>query len=321
MVWLEPFTKDEWDFQIKVRRVLEIPEELKSLDVIIFHCPLDLVILERLDKPAIFYNHRSARPYTFMFKEILKHVEPMRKAVLIKDDSYIIEQHKYLYSLPDVILSNSKFTKRIMKRIFGVDSFVCYPLVDVNKFKPGKNPSRDFFFSVQRIHWQKRVDLQIEVFKGLKEKLIIAGGPANGFDYNVKRLCEDVPNVEYVGRISDREVVKYMQNAKAVIQTAFYEDFGLVPVEAMACSTPVIVVDEGGYRETVNDAVGVRVRKPYIQNLRKVIVGFDIDKFDLKVVRRQAEQFSCQRFKREMEKYIELAVEIHERRKSKVSHS
>ena len=215
MVLIEPFTKDEWNFQLKLRRVCDIPEELKKLDCIIFHCPFDLVYLERLDKPSIFYNHRSARPYTFMFKEIIKHIEPMRKAVLIKDDSYIIEQHKYLYSLADVIVSNSRFTQTIMKRIFGIDSFVSYPPVDTKKFKPAKNPSRDFFFSVQRINWQKRVDLQIEIFKGLKdEKLIIAGGPLEDYDYNVKRLCEDLPNVEYVGGITDRQVIKYMQNAK-----------------------------------------------------------------------------------------------------------
>jgi len=319
MVWAEPFDKTMWDFQIKLRRVIDIPEELKKLDVIIFHCPHDLVFLERLDKPSIFYNHRSARPYTFMFKEILKHIEPMRRAVLIKDDPYIIEQHKYLYSLADVIVSNSKFTQGIMKRVFGFDSFVCYPPVDTKKFKPAKNPSRDFYFSVQRINWQKRVDLQIEIFKELKdEKLIIAGGPLEGYDYNVKRLCEDLPNVEYVGGISDREVIKYMQNAKAVIQTCYYEDFGLVPVEALACGTPVIVTDEGGFKETIHsEKLGIRVRKPYIQNFREAIKKFDVDKFDPKLLRKEAEKYSEERFKKEMQHFIKLAIERHEKRRTR----
>ena len=314
MVLIEPFTRDEWDTQIKLRRVMDIPEELHQLDVVIFHCPFDLVLLERLDKPSIFYNHRSARPYTFMFREILRHTEPMRRAVLLKDDPYIIQQHRYLYSLADVILSNSKFTRRIMKKVFGVDSFVCYPPVDLKKFKPAKRPSRDFYFSVQRINWQKRVDLQIEAFKGLKEKLIIAGGPPEGFDYNVKRLCEDLPNVEYVGGISDKEVVKYMQNAKAVIQTGYYEDFGLVPVEALACGTPAIVVDEGGFRETIHNDVGIRIKKPYIQNLRNIVANFDVAEYDPKELRKEAEKYGEERFKVEMERYIELAVKRHEER-------
>jgi len=316
MVWIEPFTKDEWDAQVKIRRMLDIPEELLKLDVVIFHCPHDLIILERLNKPSIFYNHRSARPYTFMFDEIIKHIEPMRRMVLIKDDPYIIEQHKYLYSLADVIVSNSKFTQRIMKKVFGFDSFVCYPPVDTKKFKPAKNPARDFYFSVQRINWQKRVDLQIEIFKKLKnEKLIIAGGPPEGYDYNVKRLCEDLPNVEYVGGISDRKVVRYMQNAKAVIQTCYYEDFGLVPVEALACGTPVILVDEGGFKETIhNKKLGIRVKRPYVQNFRKAIKKFDVDKFNPKLLRKEAEKYSEERFKKEMKYYIKLAVERHAKR-------
>jgi len=314
MVLVEPFTKDEWDCQVKLRRVISIPEELLDKDVLIFHCPFDLVILERLNKPSIFYNHRSARPYTFMFKEILKHIEPMRRRVLIKDDKYIIEQHKYLYSLADVILSNSKFTKGIMKRVFGFDSYVCYPPVDLKKFKPAKRPRRDFFFSVQRVNWQKRIELQVDAFKGLNENLIIAGGPLEGFDYNLKRICEDIPNVKYIGGISDRELVWYIQNAKAVIQTGYYEDFGLVPVEAFACGTPAIVVDEGGFKETVNNPrLGIRVKKPYVENLRKAIKEFNIDNYDTKVLRKEAEKYSEDRFKREMEYYIKLAIKKHER--------
>jgi len=316
MVLIEPFTKYEWDYQINLRRRINIPEELKELDVIIFHCPFDLVLLEKLDKPSIFYNHRSARPYTFMFKYILRHIEPLRREVLIKDDPYIIEQHKYLYSLADVVVSNSKFTKSIMKRVFKIDSYVCYPPVDLKKFRPAKRPRRDFFFSVQRVNWQKRIELQIKVFEKLDEKLIIAGTSKGKYDKNIKRLCEDLDNVEYVGKIDDDELVWYMQNAKAVLQTGYYEDFGLVPVEALACGTPAIVVDEGGFKETIhNPSLGIRVRKPYIENLRKVIKEFNIDNYDTKVLRKEAEKYSEDRFKREMDKYIRFAIKIHEARK------
>lgn len=316
MAICEPFTKDEWDYQIKVRRVIKIPKELEELDVIIFHCPFDLIFLERLDKPSILYNHRSARPYTFMFKEILKYIDPLRREVVIKDDSYIIEQHKYLYSLADVILSNSKFTQGILRSVFGVDSYVCYPPVDIKKFRPARRPRRDFFFSVQRVEWQKRIDLQIKAFKGLKEKLIIAGSRGGDKDEYILRLCEDLPNVEYVGRISDDELVWYMQNAKAVLQTGYYEDFGLVPVEALACGTPAIVVDEGGFKETIHSShLGVRVKKPYISNLRKAIRTFSIDAYDPKELREEAKKYSMERFRKEMDKYIRLAITRHEEKK------
>jgi len=312
MVWAEPFDRTAWDYQIRMRKMIEIPKELKKLDCIIFHCPHDLVFLERLDKPSIFYNHRSARPYTFMFKWILKHIEPMRKAVLIKDDPYIIEQHKYLYSLVDVILSNSKFTQRIMRKVFGFKSYVCYPSIDLKFFKPAKNSKRSFFFSIQRINWQKRVELQVEAFKDLDETLIIAGGPLEGYDYNLKRLCEDVPNVKYIGGITDRQARWYMQNAKAVIQTGYYEDFGLVPVESLACGTPAIVMDEGGFKETIHSSkLGIRIKRPYIENLKNAIKNFDVEKYKPQVLRKEAEKYSYERFEKEMKYYIKLAIDKH----------
>ena len=99
-----------------------------------------------------------------------------------------------------------------------------------------------------------------------------------------------------------------------MIHTAYYEDFGLTVPEAMACGTPVIAVDEGGFRETVCNQVGIRIKKPYVKNFRRTIKNFDIDKFKTKILRKEAEKYSYDRFKKEMEYYIKLAVEKHAKR-------
>jgi len=316
MVRVEPFTLAEVQAQLLMRKALPIPKEVLGADVVVFHCPFDLAYLDKLDKPSVFYNHRAERPHTFMLREILKRMDPLRAAVVRKDLPKVLALFKQLYVKADVVVSNSRFVQEMTRKYFGVESHVVYPPVDLHKFKlpnPHK-PKRSFFLSVQRINWQKRVELQVEAFKGLEEKLIIVGGPLSGSgkDEQLEYLCRDIPNIKYLGRVSDRRLVWLMQNAKAVIQTGWFEDFGLVPVEAMACGTPVICVDEGGFVETVHSPeLGVRIQKPYVKGLREAVMGFDPTTYNPQTLRREAEKYGLERFAEQMREMCLLAVQHH----------
>jgi glycosyltransferase involved in cell wall biosynthesis len=311
---LETYDKESIELALSIRALLGNHKELSESDVIIFHCPLDLKLLDIIDKPSIYYNHRSGRPTTFMFNEIMRHVEPIRREVLRKDRGWVNKRLKELLHRPDVILSNSEFTRRMLKKYFGVDSFVLYPPVDLQHFKPTTtHPKREYFLSVQRVNWQKRILVQIEAFKGLNEKLKIAGGIGDKRpNSDLLRLVEDCDNIEILGGVEEDELPSLYTNAKATIQTGYYEDFGLVPIESMACGTPVIVVDEGGFRETVHSPeLGIRIQKPYVENLRKCVQSFDCNSYDPQVLRKEVEKYGFERFKSEMEKYVKLAVERH----------
>jgi len=316
MVRVEPFTLAEIQAQLLIRKALPIPKELLKSDVAIFHCPFDLIYLDRLDKPSIFYNHRAERPHTFMLREILKRTDPLRAMCVRKDSPKVLAVFRELYRKADIVVSNSKFVQEMTKKYFDIESHVVYPPVDLKRFRlpnPHK-PKRSFFLSVQRINWQKRVELQIEAFKGLKEKLVIVGGPLNGSgkDEQLEYLCDGIPNISYVGRVSDRRVVWLMQNAKAVIQTGWFEDFGLVPIEAFACGTPVICVDEGGFRETVHSPeLGTRIKKPYVKSLREAVKSFDTTAYSPKTLRLEAEKYGLERFAEQMREMCLLAVEHH----------
>jgi len=314
---METYDKESIELALSVRTLLGNHKKLSESDVIIFHCPLDLTFLDIIDKPSIYYNHRSGRPTTFMFNETMRMIEPIRREVLKRDRELVNNKLKQLHHKPDVILSNSKFTRRMLKKYFGVDSFVVYPPVDLNHFKPtSSQPNRDYFLSVQRINWQKRITTQIEAFKGLKEKLWIVGGIGDKrANSNLLRLVEDCDNIEVLGDVQEKDLPKLYTHAKATVQTGYYEDFGLVPIESMACGTPCIVVDEGGFKETVHDEqLGVRIKKPYVENLRKAVKTWDCNKYDSAVLRKEAEKYSLERFKKEMEKYVKLAVDKHAKR-------
>jgi len=311
---METYDRENIKLVLSMRMLLGNHKELSESDVIIFHCPLDLAFLDIIDKPSIYYNHRSGRPTTFMFNEIMRMVEPIRREVLKRDREWVNSKLKELHEKPDIILSNSKFTRRMLKKYFGVDSYVVYPPVDLNHFKPtSSHPKRDYFLSVQRINWQKRITTQTEAFKGLKERLkIVGGGGDKRPNADLLRLVEDYDNIEVLGGVREAELPKLYTHAKATIQTGYYEDFGLVPIESMACGTPVIVVHEGGFKETVHSpALGVRIQPPYVENLRKTVQNFDQAQYDSAVLRKEAEKYSQERFQKEMEKYVKLAVKRH----------
>jgi glycosyltransferase involved in cell wall biosynthesis len=315
---VETYDKESIKLALAVRSLLGNHKQLMESDVIIFHCPLDLALLDIIDKPSIFYNHRSGRPTTFMFKEIMRFVEPIRREVLKRDREWVNNKLRELLQKPDVILSNSKFTRRMLKGYFGVDSYVVYPPVDLDHFKStSSNPKRDYFLSVQRVHWQKRITIQIEAFKELDERLKIVGGVDDKRpNPDLLKLVEGYDNIEVLGGVKERELPKLYTHAKATIQTGYYEDFGLVPIESMACGTPCIVVDEGGFKETVHSPeLGIRIKLPYVQNLRKAVQNFNPENYDPAVLRKEAEKYSLNRFKEEMEFYVKLAVERHEQKR------
>jgi glycosyltransferase involved in cell wall biosynthesis len=146
--------------------------------------------------------------------------------------------------------------------------------------------------------------LQLEIFRKLpKEKLVIVGEPAE----ELKRAIEilKLRNVKVLGFVAKHRLRKLYSQAKAVIQTGFYEDFGIVPIEALAAGTPSIVVDEGGFKETINEDVGIRVRKPYIENFVEAIKSFEYENYHKQTLQDHARQFDFEEFQRKMQQIIE----------------
>ncbi len=154
----------------------------------------------------------------------------------------------------DAIVANSENVKGRIKRFYNRDAIVVNPPVPTKEFRFSK--IGDFWLSVNRLYPEKRIHLQLDIFRKLPhESLKIVGGFAEG-DHSksyLSRLGDMPPNVELLGQITQEELVELYSKCKGFLATAVDEDFGMTPVEAMASGKIALVTDEGGYRETVVD--------------------------------------------------------------------
>ena len=145
----------------------------------------------------------------------------------------------------DHFIANSHYIRDRIRRAYGKEATVIYPPVDVDSFH--LNEKKDnYFLAVSRMVPYKKMDLIVEVFSETGLPLIVIG---DGPDFEkVKNRARK--NIEFLGFQKDNVLKEYMQKARAFIFAA-EEDFGIVPVEAQACGTPVIAFGKGGVTETV----------------------------------------------------------------------
>ncbi len=166
----------------------------------------------------------------------------------------------------DHFIANSHNVAQRIKRIYGRESTVIYPPVDVGKFDPHQ-PRGDFYLVLGQITAYKRVDLAISLFSKSGKPLIIAGGG--------DRLTGLPDNIIVKGSVTPEEGKTLLQTAKALIFPG-EEDFGIVPVEAIAAGTPVLAYGKGGALETVQDGVsGLFFHEQTVEDLEKCVEKFE----------------------------------------------
>jgi len=206
----------------------------------------------------------------------------------------------------DYFIANSHEVQSRIKKFYRRDSTVIYPPVSLPaQAKITKPESREYYFIVTRIVGAKGLDLAVAAAKKLGIKLKIAGAPA-GYYTGHKQLQEDATdNIEFLGRVKDEELMKLYSGAKAFLALATDEDFGITPVEAMLCGTPVIAYHGGGFKETVIEGkTGIFFHESTPESLAKAIRKFEKMQFDPKVCKKQAEKFSKVRFLREIKQFV-----------------
>lgn len=208
----------------------------------------------------------------------------------------------------DSIVANSENIRNRVKKYYNRDSTVIYPGIDTSRFHCSEYG--DFWLSVNRLYPEKRIELQIEVFRKLPDqRLVIAGGYSQGDHASayVSTIMRDLPpNVTILGEVREEELVDLYSRCRGLLCTAVEEDFGLTPLEAMASGKPVVAVNEGGFKETVTPETGILAR-PETEAITEAIyaAGRDPERYhDACIV--QAKRFDIRPFSDKLKQSVSI---------------
>lgn len=210
----------------------------------------------------------------------------------------------------DVYVANSAYVGQRIQKYYGRESTVIAPPVDLFKFSTNESEREDSYLAVGRLIPYKRFDLILDACEKAGKKLKIIGtGPS------MKALQKRAgKGVEFLGKISDEALKAEYQKAKALIFPQL-EDFGIVPLEAMACGTPVIAYKKGGALETVTENVsGLFFEQQNVDSLVDALHRFETRSWDPVEVAKSVERFSSARFKAELRYFLENAWKEHSSR-------
>jgi glycosyltransferase involved in cell wall biosynthesis len=209
-------------------------------------------------------------------------------------------------SRPDHYVANSRHVAARISKYYRRDSTVIHPPVDVEPLLSSPRWEGDYYLYLGRLVPYKRPDVAVAACARLYRPLKVVGG-GRGAD-ELSDLAG--PRTEFVGRLSDAELRGVLAGARALLFPG-EEDFGIVPVEALAAGVPVIAYGLGGVRDTVTDGVtGVLYGDPDSDGLAGAIERFEGMRFDEAALRERARGFAPERFRSRLAELLTTIDEV-----------
>lgn len=193
----------------------------------------------------------------------------------------------------DVYIANSEHVRKRIKKYYRQDAEVLYPPVRTHEFHVSDH-HEDFFLIVSALTPFKKIDLAVQLFNKIGKRLVVIGGGTQ--EAYLKSIAG--PTVDILGRKDDETVLEYMRNCRAYLMPG-EEDFGIAPVEAMACGKPVLAYGKGGVMETVIPGkTGELFREATIESMEDALGRLIINEphYKPRTIRQHANQFSEQKF-------------------------
>jgi glycosyltransferase involved in cell wall biosynthesis len=217
----------------------------------------------------------------------------------------------------DRFLANSQFVRNRIEKAYRRDATTIHPPVDVEQFAL-QGAKEDFYVTASRLVPYKRVDIIVDAFARMPEKklIVIGGGP------ELPRIRKKATaNVRVLGQVPNETITDCLRRARAFVFAA-EEDFGIVPVEAMACGTPVIAYGRGGVTETVIPGItGILFPRQTVESLAAAIERFEVSPWNAARIRAHAEQFSREAFRRAFRHEVATAWALFQNRRGSAGKS
>jgi glycosyltransferase involved in cell wall biosynthesis len=283
--------------------------DLSDYDLVITssHSFSSKAVITSPDTHHVSYVHTSPRYLYTEYNETRVLKKKLFRVLLLPMLSWLRSQDFLAAQRPDVLVANSKVVQRRIQKYYRRSSIIIPPPVKLpvleKKLKKVES-SAQYFLCHSRLAKQKGIDLAILACNELQLSLVVVGrGSQEAYLRSIAG-----PTVQFRGFVPDEEMSAVYAGAKALIYCSIEEDFGLVPVEAMAHGVPVIGYRSGGTAETVlHLKTGLLFDEYTVEELKKTLKTFAKKKLSAKAAKQHAKKYAEEQFKRKMKKVIDNA--------------
>ena len=283
-------------------------------------------IVTKLDTTHVAYLHSPMRFVWDYNEKYLKEQKKKPGFFLKLVLNYLRVWDRLAAERPDYIIANSRYTQKRVAKYYRRESTVIYPPVNNNDKFPITNdksnpndqisndkkntkyeiPDTKYFLIVSRLSPYKKVDVAVEAFNKLGLPLVVIGQGQQ--EKYLRKIAGE--NIKILGWQDDETVRKYFQNARAFIFPC-EDDFGIAPVEAMAHGVPVVALRKGGVLETVQEGItgeffDAQTPEVLADGVRRFMLNEN--KYDKNVIKARAQDFSEERFRKEMGEYVNKII-------------
>lgn len=310
-----PFAKKKFRLYFFLFPIAVLFFKLKNYDLIISSSHSFVKNIFRCEKyqKHICYCYTPIRYCYDMKKEYLNDYSNIMfvRFILSLILSLISFWDKKMSTNVDHFISISKHIQKRIKSIYQRNSDLIYPSINYKKYSNVDSNKKDYYVAASRFVPYKKIDLIIKVFNVLPNKKLVIIGDGERFEEYKKLAVNN--NIKFLGWVPEGKKISTFAGAKALIYPA-YEDFGIVPVEAQACGTPVIGYGKGGLKDTIiskgKNKTGLFFKKQSKDSIKKAILNFEREESEFLSIhcKQNAKRFDHSNFKKTIKSFISNAT-------------